>query len=78
MHLGFTSDLKLILSEEELVEKITWLQNHIDFWPEVEKLWADTSKKRISNLLADTSVTDYIESFKILKHETNGPKLVRL
>ncbi|KAH0552039.1 hypothetical protein KQX54_004478 [Cotesia glomerata] len=76
VHLGFTSDLKSELTDEEYAEKVKWLKENIDSWAEVKKLWADTSKKRISHLLADTSMNHYIESFTVLKHVTNGPQLI--
>lgn len=76
VHLGFTCDLKSELTDEEFADKVKWLKENVDPWTEVKKLWADTSKKRISNLLADTTVNDYVESFTVLKHQTNGPQLV--
>ncbi|CAG5093383.1 Protein of unknown function [Cotesia congregata] len=56
------------VTDDEFQEKDNGLKENIDPWTKVIKFWSDTSKRRIYNLISDTSITTYINSYPVLKH----------
>ncbi|XP_074101015.1 uncharacterized protein LOC141528718 [Cotesia typhae] len=76
VQLAFHPDLFSDITDDEFQEKDNWLKENIDPWEKVVKLWSDTSKRRIYNLISDSSIISYIDLYPVLKHVTQGPNLI--
>ncbi|CAD6211372.1 GSCOCG00010983001-RA-CDS, partial [Cotesia congregata] len=70
VQLAFNANLLSDITDDEFQEKDNGLKENIDPWTKVIKFWSDTSKRRIYNLISDTSITTYINSYPVLKHVT--------
>ena len=55
------------------LKKIKWLKENIDPVERVKQFWKDASKKRILQLIENTSDTEYFNTYPDLRNISHGP-----